>query len=82
MVTISSHNYLVEQSFNLVMNNVRSMPLNYSIVETPYSIYLTFRKSLVKSSIGDASSEIPADKLKKLEESNQTLRADLEAALN
>ena len=66
------------------MKTIKSLPLNYNIVETPYSIYLTLRKSLLKSA---QSLEIPEvvkqdEKVTKLEEGNAYLSASLEEAVN
>lgn len=74
---------LVETSCSLIMNTVRSLPLNYNIVETPYSIYLTLRKSILKST---QSLEMPKvvnqdDKVRKLEEANANLSGNLEEAV-
>ena len=73
-------NLLVEESCNSIINTVRSLPLNFSIVETPYSVYLTVRKSLVRnaSSLGNVKKESQDEKVKMLEESNQRLKANFE----
>jgi hypothetical protein len=65
------------------MKTIKSLPLNYNIVETPYSIYLTLRKSLLKSA---QSLEIPDvvhqdEKVRKLEAANANLSASLEEAV-
>ena len=39
----------IENSCFAILSNIRSSKLNYSIQETPYSIYLTIRKSIRKS---------------------------------
>ena len=64
---------LVEDSCNNIINTVRSMPLNYSILETTFSIYLTVRKSLVKSAPGSVNSETKDEKVK--------MQADLEESV-
>jgi FtsZ-binding cell division protein ZapB len=74
---------LVETSCRHIMNTVRSLPLNFNIVETPYSIYVTVRKSLLKST-QSLDNQIVVDqdeKIKKLEEANHHLKADLEEAV-
>ena len=40
----------VQRSCDMVLNSVRTSSLNFSVQETPYSIYLTIRKSFSKSS--------------------------------
>lgn len=40
---------LIKRSCDLVINSVRNSSLNYSLQETPYSIYITLRKSCVKT---------------------------------
>ena len=37
----------IQKSYTKILNSVRSSNLNYSCQETPFSIYLTVRKSLV-----------------------------------
>ena len=82
MAASSAHNLLVEQSYSNIISTVRSMPLNYNIVETPISMYLTVRKSLIKSAQISASPETLVEKFKKLEEANQILKTDVEEAVN
>ena len=84
MAAISlAKNLQVEHFCNLVTNTVRSMPLNYSIQETPFSIYVTVRKSLSKnaSDIVNMKSESTDEKIKKLERVNQSLIDNLEEAV-
>ena len=66
------------------MNTVSSLPLNYNIVETPFSIYVTLRKSLAKNAttaFENVKSKSSDDKVKKLEKANQSLNANLEDAI-
>ena len=41
----------IEKSCNSIIQNIRSSPLNFSLQETPFSIYITVRKSVVKTKI-------------------------------
>ena len=41
--------FSVRDSCNLVISSVRDSSLNFSIQETPFSLYLTIRKSFIKS---------------------------------
>ena len=41
----------VKNSCDFIINSVRNSALNFSSQETPYSLYLTIRKSFVKSTI-------------------------------
>ena len=56
--------------------------MNYNIVETPLSMYLTVRKSQIKSAQISATPETLVEKFKKLEEANQILKTDVEEAVN
>ena len=38
----------IQTSCDFILKNVRSSSLNYSVQETPFSLFLTIRKSLVK----------------------------------
>ena len=71
------------KSCSLVMDTVRSLPLNYNIVKTPYSIYLTLSKSLLKNTqCLEISKAINHDeKVRKLEEANQSLYSSLKKLL-
>jgi hypothetical protein len=74
----------VENSCSKIINTVRSMPLNYNIVETPFSIYVTLRKSLAKNAttaFENIKSKSSDDNVKKLEKANQSLNANLEDAI-
>ena len=44
----TNSNKSIEDIYNQVLLSVRSSNLNFSSQETPYSIYLTIRKSLIK----------------------------------
>ena len=67
-----------------VMESVRSSNLNFSCKETPYSLYITIRKSLTKVSIDSncwrSSSPIfeNEDSMKRLVEENNKLKQMLE----
>ena len=41
----------IQNSCDLVLNSVRTSSLNFSVFETPYSIYLSVRKSFSKSKL-------------------------------
>ena len=56
------------------------MPLNFNVVETPYFIYVTLRKSLIQNTTAFKKSESPDDKDDHIK-MNQTLNAKLEEAL-
>ena len=70
---------LVEKSCSIIMNTVKAIPLNYNITETPYSIYLILRKSLVMSTEGFEGLQIVNQdlRIRRLEEANSNLSADL-----
>ena len=87
----------VKSSCNFVINSVRDSLLNYSIQETPFSLYLTIRKTFSQSSPTSTQSFCPnvvindreikevkilKNKLKNLEDSNSILNGDLEEATN
>ena len=79
----------VQKSCDLVVNSVRASFLNFSIQETPYSLYLTIRKSFSKYSnqqtvCCDPSSElvILRVKFKSLEDANLSLKNNYEEAIN
>ena len=76
-------NSLVEKSCNIIITTVRSLPLNFSITETPFSMYLTVRKSLVKNAHGleTLNLEQKDDRVQLLKESNQNLKDNLEEAV-
>ena len=40
----------IKSSCDSIINNIRSSPLNYSLQETPFSLYLSIRKSIRKPS--------------------------------
>ena len=66
------------------MNTVKAIPSNYNITETPYSIYLILRKSLLKSTEGFEGQQVVNQdlKIRRLEETNPNLSADLDEAVN
>ena len=83
----------IKNSFDHIVNSVRDSLLNYSIQETPFSMYLTIRKSFSKAKQFD---EVPAFnsiykhseeletlrmKLKKSEDSNTDLRNKVEESV-
>ena len=74
---------LVKQACDIITTTVKSLPLNYNITETPFSIYLTLRKSLVKNiqSLENSKLENPEEKIKKLEKVINTLNVNLEDAV-
>ena len=53
-----THQYL-QESCNTILNTIRSSSLNYAVQETPFSIYVTIRKSEVK--FRDARNNIEAN---------------------
>ena len=66
------------------MKTIKSLPLNYNIVETPFSIYVNLRKSLAKNAstaVKNVKSESSDDKVKILQKINQSLNANLEEAI-
>jgi chromosome segregation ATPase len=83
-------------SCDLIVNSIRNSFLNYSLHETPYSIYLTIRKSFVKNSAAlNLSSSDPSlesvcsnqdasfllNLLRKAEKSENALKRNYEDAL-
>ena len=87
----------VKRSCDFVISSVRNSFLNYSIKETPFSLYFTLRKSFAKPSSnlehifshsvqngGLEQPEVEAltIKLKAAEESNMILKNDYEVAVN
>ena len=85
----------VQNSCDFVIRSVRDSFLNYSIQETPYSLYLTIRKSKVKDSPHQIFSGLQKNrvheekkvqdlqiKLKSLEDSNRILQENYEEATN
>ena len=51
----------LQNQCNLILQNVRSCGLNYTSQETPFSIYITLRKSLVTYKSSHASPEVKSD---------------------
>ena len=49
MATLSTP-FSIKNSCDLILNSARNSSLNFTIQETPFSIYLTIRKTLNKSS--------------------------------
>ena len=87
----------VKNSCDFVTNSVRDSLLNYSIQETPYSLYLTIRKTFTRSSLfSDQNSTLPnfathenekqvetlKMRLKTVEEDNMSLKNDYEDAVD
>ena len=50
-----------ENSYISILNSIRSSSYNYSIKETPYSIYLTLRKSIRNPPNNDLYCQVPLD---------------------
>ena len=83
----------IHNSYNSVLDNLRSSHLNFGISETPFSIYITIRKSLKKSSFTKFSSQVPSklvqdvpvskikSRCKFLEDANEALKIDLDYAV-
>ena len=86
----------VQTSCDLVINSVRASLLNFSIHETPYSLYLTIRKSLSKSPnqiFAQPQQHVEPDvqvrdleslqsRLKLVENANLSLKENYEEAVN
>ena len=87
----------VKSSCDFVISSVRNSFLNYSIQETPFSLYLTIRKSFAKSSANSdqirscsvqnvllehTEVETLTNKLKAAQESNMILQNSYEEAVN
>ena len=83
----------IQKSCFSIMNNIRSTNLNYAVQETPFSIYVTIRKSLIKSKIiqfhSTTQPEPYADEISKLkarcnflEHANETLKMKYEDEVN
>ena len=86
----------VNDSCDFVISSVRNSFLNFSIQETPFSLYLTIRKSFSQTSsnsdkifsrdtnVGRENSEVETlkIKLKAAEDSNMNLKKDYEEAVN
>jgi hypothetical protein len=84
----------VKYSCDLIMNRVRDSSLNFSMQETPFSLYLTIRKTFVKSSptslyqnsstaaqVNTTEIKDLKSKLRAAEESNSTLKSLYEEAV-
>ena len=81
----------VKDSYSFIVDTVRSSSLNFSIQETPYSLYFTIRKSFVQRPVSSAQmilnsmreTQVNCDveALKVLEDSNNILRNDYEEAI-
>ena len=56
MVT-NSQVFSVENCCDFVLNSVRNSYLNYSVQETPYSVYLTIRKSFANNKISPGTGQ-------------------------
>ena len=78
----------VKNSCDLIVNSVRDSFLNFSLQETPFSIYLTIRKSFARPKTFPDSDPIStfshnqkaSDERKLLEEEIETFRMKLKAA--
>ena len=87
---------VIKNSVNFIMQTVRESSLNYSIQETPYSLYLSIRKTLsssrashseisqaqILSTSMKSEIEILENKLEKAQKENLTLKANFEEAIN
>ena len=62
---------LVQQSCESVLTNLRSSSLNYSVLETPFSLYLTVRKSLQKSYVATPKNVVEALEEAKVSKQNE-----------
>ena len=90
-MAISSTNLNIKNACSQLINCVRDTPLNFSIQETPYSIYITVRKTLTRNSSyidqnadqylshSEEDSEI---KSKTLKEENRILATKFEKSFN
>ena len=68
---MSVHPPNLDKSCSLILNSVRNSSLNFSVHETPYSLYLTVRKSFAKNRISQ-------DDQKHLQVANKTISETLE----
>ena len=74
----------IETSCDLIMNSVRSSQLNFACQETPFSIYITIRKSQHKKAVGLEQAAGKNLAIAVLQEENLLLKqtiADLETTL-
>ena len=69
-----SHNVQIENSCNQILQSIKSSSLNYSAQVTPFSIYVTIRKSLVKKLINS-----PVDQAQTLFENQSEVCSETEA---
>ena len=63
MATLSSSPFSVKTSCDFIINSVRDSSLNCSLQETPYSLYLTIRKTFSKASLSseqNSSQSLPS----------------------
>ena len=93
-----SGNLNIENKCNQILQSLKSSCLNYSAQVTPFSIYVTIRKSLVKQTINhpyEETNDVVEEKMdhirelqvlksrcKFLESSNEDLKASLEQEIN
>ena len=63
--------WTAEESCQGIINSIRSSCLNFSFQETPYSIYITVRKSFSKSAKSQGSPEIFFSQTNKAESDQQ-----------
>ena len=70
----------VESSCEFLLHSVRSSNLNFICQETPYSIFLTVRKSLQKS-FSQEIQDTPSLKTTPTEDAFEQLKRDLEEAV-
>ena len=85
---------IIQKACQSVLNSIRSTNLHYGIQETPFSIHITVRKSLKKSSIvSEQESPKVNDSVSQemtklnsrctfLEQANEALKLDYEAEVN
>ena len=73
----------VKNSVNVILNTVRDTSLNYSVQETPYSVYLSIRKSFSKGSESSQSKDVSETKTKnEIEILEKKLKVAEDAYLN
>ena len=88
-MVVNAHVISVQNSCDFIINSVRNSSLNFSSQETPYSLYLTIRKSFAESKAFPSdpnSSETPVIcemeelkcKVKDVEKINDGLKHDYE----
>ena len=70
---------VIQNSCFSIINSVRSSPLNFSIQETPFSLYLTVRKSIAKcANREECLTKSEPQESKPVENENAILKSEIE----